>query len=237
MAKDADMVDKRTEIASAGARIDPSSVIGWGVDADPENDPTYPQRDRSRDEGLTKNWQRPTQQESEVEILQSIEHVRRPAVFGTTTPPRGISGTMRRAAFRWSESNWLHWLILMGADRVDMVEGVAEDLGRGKIPNIPAEMGARAEWAHNKKGFVIKTAVVLGATAGLVALLRSRGDKAGSGGATSRTDAPGWQGVRPSTVPLADQALESPKTYERYDAAMADLHDAGGAPSLGGPAI
>jgi hypothetical protein len=56
--------------------------------------------------------------------------------------------------------------MLMGADRINVVEGVVDDLSKGKIPNIPAEMGARSEWKHNKKGFVIKTAVVLGATAG-----------------------------------------------------------------------
>ncbi len=177
------MTDERTRIATRQGQIDPTTVFGWGVDANPENDPTYPYRDRSRDEGLTNKWQRPPQQSSDVEILQSIEHVRRPAVFGTTNPPRGVSGMMRRAAFKWSESNWLHWLILMGADRVDVVEGVVEDLAHGKVPNIPAEMGARAEWQHNKKGFVIKSLVVAGVTAGLFALVRSR-----RGGSSERDD-------------------------------------------------
>ena len=168
------MLEERTRIASANTPIDPASVVGWGVDANPDNDPTYPYRDRSRDEGLTKNWQRPTQQGSEVEILQSIEHVRRPAVFGTSTPPRGLSGMIRRLAFRWSESNWIHWLMLMGADRIDVVEGVVEDLARGEVPNIPGEMGARAEWRHNKKGFATKTLVVAAVAVGLVALIQSR---------------------------------------------------------------
>jgi hypothetical protein len=173
--------DARTRIASAGrSPIDPKSVFGWGVDADPQNDPTYPYRDRTRDEGLTRDWERPPRQGSDVEILQSIEHVRRPAVFGTSSPPSGISGAIRRLAFRWSESNWMHWLLLMGADRINVVEGVAQDLARGKVPNVPAEMGARAEWKHNKKGFAIKTGIVLGVTAGLVALLRSRGTSDGA---------------------------------------------------------
>jgi hypothetical protein len=95
-------------------------------------------------------------------------------VFGTSTPPSGVSGVIRRAAFRWSESNWMHWLLLMGADRINVVEGVAQDLARGKIPNIPAEMGARAEWQHNKKGFFTKTAILLAVTGGAVALVQSR---------------------------------------------------------------
>jgi hypothetical protein len=157
--------------------VDTATVPGWGVDADPKNDPTYPYRDRARDPGLALNWERPTQQEQDVEILQSIEHNRMPAVFGTSTPPSGISGMIRRLAFRYSESNWWHWLLLMGADRINVVEGVVQDLGRGKVPNVPAEMGARAEWKHNKKGFVTKTVVVVGVSALVVALLRSRSSR------------------------------------------------------------
>ena len=159
------------------ALVDTATIPGWGVDADPENDPTYPYRDRSQDTGLALNWERPPQQEPEVEILQSIEHNRMPAVVGTSTPPSGLSGIIRRFAFRYSESNWWHWLLLMGADRINVVEGVVQDLGRGKVPNIPAEMGARAEWKHNKKGFVTKTAVVVAVSVGVVALLRARSSR------------------------------------------------------------
>ena len=169
------MIEERTRIASAGAPIDPSTVHGWGVDADPENDPTYPYRDRGRDDGLTKDWERPPQQRSDVEILQSIEHVRTPAVFGTATPPSGLSGLVRRGAFRWSESHWLHWLMLMGADRINVVEGVVEDLARGRIPNIPAEMGIRSELRYNKRGFAKKVAVAAALSAATYALLRRRG--------------------------------------------------------------
>ena len=166
------MAEDRTSTVRSASPIDAQSVVGWGVDADPKNDPTYPYRDRSTDMGLRQNWEPPSPQQSQIEILQSVEYVRRPAVFGTSTPPHGISGVVRRAAFRWSESNWLHWLLLMGADRIDVVEGVAEDLARGKIPNIPAEMGARAEWKHNRLGFVTKSAAVLGVAAGVFALAR-----------------------------------------------------------------
>lgn len=145
--------------------IDPATVTGWGVDADPENDPTYPMRDQSRDHGLTKDWDRPPVQHPEVEILQSIEHERQPAVVGTSVPPSGVSGAMRRAAFRWSESNWMHWLLLMGADRVNVVEGIVEDVSHARLPNIPAEMGIRAELAHNKAGFAKKLAVMGGVAA------------------------------------------------------------------------
>ena len=168
------MLEERTRIANAHTPIDAESVVGWGVDADPENDPTYPYRDRSQDEGLTRKWERPPLQSSDVEILQSIEHIRQPAVFGTAVPPRGVSGLIRRAAFRWSESNWLHWLMLMGADRINVVEGLVEDLARARIPNIPAEMGIRSEWKHNRKGLAKKVAVTAVVTAVALALFSRR---------------------------------------------------------------
>ena len=124
--------------------IDPSTVPGWGVDADPQNDPTYPMRDITRDDSRRMNWTRPPKQRARVEVLTSIEYEARPAVVGTSTPPHGVSGLIRRQAFRYSESQWAHWLMLMAADRVNVVEGVVDDLARGRVPNVPAEMGARA---------------------------------------------------------------------------------------------
>ena len=173
------MSDTRVSIAGAATPIDPKSVIGWGVDADSENDPTYPYRRRENDPGLTRHWERPPQQQSEVEILQSIEHIRQPAVVGTSTPPSGLSGMIRRLAFRWSESNWLHWLLLMGADRINVVEGVVDDLAHARVPNSPAEMGIRSELAHNTRGFAKKVAVAGLLSAGILALaLRRRGETA-----------------------------------------------------------
>jgi hypothetical protein len=162
------------------AVVDTSNIPGWGVDADPENDPTYPIRDRSQDDASGHmNWQRPPLQETDVEILRSIEHNRTPAVVGTSTPPSGLSGMIRRAAFKKSESDWWHWLMLMGADRINVVEGVVQDLARAKIPNIPAEMGARAEWKHNKKGLLTKIAVLtaIGIAAGALLSRRDKDDE------------------------------------------------------------
>ena len=167
-----------TDLATAPVRtssgpVDTSSIVGWGVDADPQNDPTYSYRDRSSDDH-SGQWQRPPRQQAKVEVLQSVEHKRRPAVFGTSAPPKWVSGMMRRAAFRWSESHWAHWMLLMGADRVNMVEGLVEDLGRAKIPNIPKEMGVPAEWRHNKTGLAKKVGVAALIGGALFAWSRSR---------------------------------------------------------------
>lgn len=161
----------------ASPMIDPTEVNGWGVDADPRNDPTYPYRERSADTASKMRWERPTLQESELEVLCSMEHNRRPAVFGTSVPPSGISGMVRRSAFGYSENDWRHWLMLLGADRINMIEGVVEDLSRGRLPNLPAEMGFRAEWQHNRAGFLRKAAIAATVTAVAVAFLSRRGDR------------------------------------------------------------
>lgn len=121
--------------------IDPSRVRGWGVDADPKNDPTYPMKHRTDGEHAGYSWERPPQQPVNVEVLHSNERPNLPAVFGTSTPPSGLSGILRRFAFRYSESSYAHWLPLVLADRVNVVEGFLHDLAGGRVPNVFAERG------------------------------------------------------------------------------------------------
>ncbi|HZV83684.1 MAG TPA: hypothetical protein VFF48_01745 [Brevundimonas sp.] len=159
--------------AETRPRIDPADVVGWAVDADAENDPTWPMRDRSRDDGPGMNWTPPETQHTGVEILQSVEHLRRPAVVGQSTPPSGVSGVIRRAAFTFSESQWGHWLLLMLADRINTVEGVLDDLLRGRAPNPLVEMGI-VERSRSRES-AIATAAVLGLVAvGVVTVVRRR---------------------------------------------------------------
>jgi len=152
----------------------PPAVDGWNIDANRENDPTYPMRDVEGDRSKAVDWPQPALQDTDIEVLQSVEHVRRPAVFGTSTPPSGVSGALRRLAFKRSESDWWHWLLLIAADRINVVEGVFEDLAAGKLPNIPAEMGLRAELKHNRSAFIGKTVMAVAATGLVVALIASR---------------------------------------------------------------
>jgi hypothetical protein len=151
---------------------DLTRIPGWGVDADPENDPTWPMRNRDHEEEKGLDWTRPAQQPQTVEVLRSIEHNRLPAVFGESTPPSGLSGVLRRKAFVFSESQWAHWLLLILADRINSVEGVLQDLSRGRVPNIFAEMGLGAQLKHNRRDFTEK-AVVAGLV-GVAAVLAVR---------------------------------------------------------------
>src|SRR3954451_20832891 len=150
---------------------DPSQIEGQGVDADPKNDTTYPMKHRTDGEHAGYTWERPPRQRPTVEVLQSNERPDLTAVYGTSTPPSGLSGIIRRLAFRYSESSYGHWLPLMLADRVGVIEGVLEDLAHGHIPNIPSELGWKAEWQHNRKSLVTRVVVGTLLTAGLIAYL------------------------------------------------------------------
>jgi hypothetical protein len=152
-----------------GARVN-----GRGVDADPKNDPTYPMRHRIPAEEARSGWVRPARQPLDVEVLRSIEYPDMPAVFGTSTPPSGLSGMIRRAAFRYSESSYLHWLPLVLADRINVVEGILDDVRRARLPNAFAEAGGKAQWRYDRRRLVRGTLVRVAVAAALIAYVRGQ---------------------------------------------------------------
>lgn len=146
-------------------------IPGWAIDADPKNEPTYPMKNYTGDDHKRLDWERPPQQEKTTEILQSTEHERTPAVFGTNEPPSGLSGVIRKQAFTYSESMLRHWLLLILADRVNTAEGLVSDLTKAKLPNIWKEKGLGALWEHDKKKFgkqALLTVTMYAAVAGFV---------------------------------------------------------------------
>lgn len=150
---------------------DYKNIKGWGVDANPENDPTYPMKNRTNEEHKGLTWDRPPQQPVNVEILHSNERPNITTVFGTSTPPSGLSGKIRRYAFNYSESSYGHWLPLLLADRVNVIEGIIDDFKRGHIPNIIAERGWTAEWKYNRPAFIEKIVVGVVVSSAVIALL------------------------------------------------------------------
>src|SRR5207244_4251220 len=133
-------------------------IPGWGMDADPENEPTYPMKHYTGDDHNRINYERSVQQPQTVEILQSIERPRPTVVFGTSVPPSGLSGMIRRYAFQHSEDRYRHWLPLILADRINMFEGLIEDIKEGHFPNMIKERGLAMEWKHNRAGVIKKVA-------------------------------------------------------------------------------
>ncbi|MCE3284716.1 MAG: hypothetical protein K0R70_972 [Steroidobacteraceae bacterium] len=100
-------------------------IEGWGADLDPRNRPAVPkERVPAR---LDVPWDQPDQQPVRVEVLHSTERPGITPVFGTACPPTGLSGVLRRRAFRHSENDVRHWLMLLAADRINVVEGLLGD--------------------------------------------------------------------------------------------------------------
>ena len=122
-------------------------IPGWGSDLERENRPAVPmERTPPR---LDVPWSDPPpQQPMNVEVLKSVERPNHSRTFGTRLPPKGLSGVMRRAAFRRSENDIGHWLMLIAADRVNVVEGVFQDVRRSpaKLAVAGAGVALLAWW-------------------------------------------------------------------------------------------
>jgi hypothetical protein len=148
-------------------------IDGWGADADPAMRPAFP-KERTPPRLDNVHWREPeTQRPAPHRIHHSTERPGLTPVFGTSVGPSGLSGLMRDVAFRYSENDLRHWLILLGADRVNVVEGLLDDLAHGHVPNLWKEMGLASEWRYNRKGFVTKVAA-MGAAAALAMYVMKR---------------------------------------------------------------
>lgn len=149
-------------------------IPGWGIDADPENDPTYPMKHRTGADYERLNYEKPPQQPVKIEILHSVERPGITRVFGTSTPPSGVSGMIRRWAYKYSEATTAHWMGLISADRVNAVEGIVDDFKQGTIPNLFKERGWSAEWKYNRQGFIRSTVTGLLVTTAVIAFCTSK---------------------------------------------------------------
>jgi hypothetical protein len=138
---------------------DYKNIPGWGMDADPENEPTYPMKNYTGDDHNRINYERAEQQPQTVEILMSNERPEITRVFGTSVPPSGLSGMIRRYCFKHSEDRYRHWIPLILADRINIVEGFLGDLAHGRLPNSVKERGLRVQWKYNRAPLVKRTAV------------------------------------------------------------------------------
>jgi len=148
-------------------------INGWGADLDHKNRPAIPM-ERTPPRFIHAHEGKLPQQPEKVEVLVSTERPGITPIFGTAQPPKGLSGMMRRVAFRWAENDLRHWLLLLAADRVNVVEGIGEDLAKGKVPNVLAEMGIKSEWEHNKAGLAKKVAIGAAVVGTAVYLMRRR---------------------------------------------------------------
>lgn len=152
---------------------DMSHIQGWGADLDRKNRPAVPmEHSPPRLEGAP--IAPPSQQPQRMEIFVSPERPSITPIFGTSAAPKGVSGMLRRLAYKLTENDIRHFMLLLLADRINVVEGIGEDLAKGHVPNVLGEMGIKAEWKHNPVGLVKKAAVATAIVGLGVYLLRRR---------------------------------------------------------------
>ena len=124
-------------------------VPGWGVDLDPADRPAVPRETVPRSQGRDQP-ELPVRQVEKWPRERSIEHARLTPVFGTAAPPRGLSGLLRRRAYaRYSEARAAHWLLLLGADRVDAFGSHLRSFATLRPDNPLTETGVRTELTHH----------------------------------------------------------------------------------------
>ena len=123
-------------------------IPGWGADRDPKDRPSVPRL--QLDTSLTgAHWEFPERQEKRGPRERSMEHAFVTPVFGTAQPLKGLSGVIRRYSYeRFSEARAAHWLLLMAADRVDVVESIVASLLNGNPDNPITETGVLSELTH-----------------------------------------------------------------------------------------
>lgn len=68
------------------------------------------------------HWLTPDKMEDPGYVLKRAGLDELTPVFGTSVPPRGLSGLMRKSAYDIPEHYTTHWLLLLAADRVDVLE-------------------------------------------------------------------------------------------------------------------
>jgi hypothetical protein len=124
-------------------------IPGWGVDLDPKDRPSVP-KERFDPRGTGAHWDFPERQPQMWPRERSIEHKFVTPVFGTSCPPKGISGMIRKFAYRkYSEGRAAHWLLLLAADRVDVLESRIRSAATGRPDHPVTETGVQSEFSHH----------------------------------------------------------------------------------------
>jgi hypothetical protein len=122
-------------------------IPGWGADLDPADRPSYPREQPGIDTGA--HWDFPERQPEKWPRERSVEHAFVTPVFGTSTPPKGASGAIRKYAYKYSEGRAAHWLLLIAADRVDAWESHLRSFATLRPDNPITETGIVSEFSRH----------------------------------------------------------------------------------------
>lgn len=97
-------------------------IFGAGFDAREGQRPGVPMEKVPPEPAGNAHWLQPDRMANPGHVLKRAGLDELTPVFGTTVPPRGLSGVMRTAAYRIPDHFTRHWLLLLAADRVDVLE-------------------------------------------------------------------------------------------------------------------
>ena len=112
-------------------------ISSRGIDAARDARPGIPKERRPPEPVGNSHWLVPDRQEPAVPVLMHATRTELTPVFSTALPPKGLSGAIRRLAYRIPDHRARHWMLLLLADRIDVQEhrlgrvgiGVAAALG------------------------------------------------------------------------------------------------------------
>ena len=124
-------------------------IPGWGADLDPKDRPSVPKL-RWQEDRTGAHWDFPERQPERWPRERSIEHEFLTPVFGTSCPPKGLSGALRRYSYRtYSEGRAAHWLLLLAADRIDAWENHLRSFLTARPDNPVTQTGVRSEFSRH----------------------------------------------------------------------------------------
>jgi len=107
-----------------------SSIPGWGVDSRPEDRPGVPVEFSPPHPIGNAHWIVPDAQRSNAPPA-ALDRARKVTpVYSSQHPPRGLSGVIRRAAYQVPPYKPQRWMMLLFADRIDVLEHNVKPLAK-----------------------------------------------------------------------------------------------------------
>lgn len=125
-----------------------SRIPGWGADLDPAVRPSWPM-EQDDPEPTGAHWDFPERQPDDPARERSIEHRFLTPVYGTAQPLHGLSGVVRRFAYRrFGEDRTVRWLLLVLGDRIESTGAHLRSIFSARPDNPITQTGILAEPAH-----------------------------------------------------------------------------------------
>ncbi|UQA56824.1 hypothetical protein [Polyangium aurulentum] len=113
--------------------VGPKNMPYWGVDLLLSDRPGVPREGPQRPLPGAHDL---APQPVESKVLTRADLARPTPVFSTALPPWGLSGLLRRLAYRYPDNLVRHWMLLLLADRVDAIESAVVSIGRRIVRRV-----------------------------------------------------------------------------------------------------